>query len=276
MRHNYWSISKFADCIRGTEYPDYASSQEWRTLKQTAKTAHPLRVWLADTAIDAVQDFVMWPIDKLYSIKYWINNRYVTQTHALVSTLPKGQWYDLDYRIMHCLFDSLVEFVEVEQAQMHVAMDSAARDKFVAPFYAYGWFKWRTWRSDEAGIEYLTWASTLVYNEDMGIEKTNECYNQPTHQAKAAIEILELYNWWKNIRPNRIDPMDESGWSDICDEQRENKIDFLDFDYDNSNPEYKQRKTAALDLANELEAKHEAEDTDMLCRLIKIRSALWT
>ena len=33
----------------------------------------------------------------------------------------------------------------------------------------------------------------------------------------AATEQKRLYDWWKNIRPNRPDPNVESGWNEFCD-----------------------------------------------------------
>ena len=113
MRNRYWSNGKFANWVRGTPQPECGTSKEWRDWKQTAKTKHPFRYWLAETALDKIQDFIMYPIDKLYSVKYWLVNRFVTKTHQLTSNLKKGEWHELDERILHCLFDELVNFVEV-------------------------------------------------------------------------------------------------------------------------------------------------------------------
>lgn len=36
-------------------------------------------------------------------------------------------------------------------------------------------------------------------------------FGTPTPQAVSSSEILSLYNWWKHERPQRLDPMEESG-----------------------------------------------------------------
>ena len=82
MRSNYWSCSKFADWVRGTDYPDFAEHHEWENLKLQAKAKHPFRWWLAEEAIDKVQDFVMFPSDTFYNIKYYIENRWISRTHG--------------------------------------------------------------------------------------------------------------------------------------------------------------------------------------------------
>lgn len=95
---------------------------------------------------------------------------------------------------------------------------------------------------------------------------------KPTYQAETAQEIVELYRWWTEVYPNRPEPMDASGWSNYCDNQRERGIDFLDED-----PEADKWDTAKMhDTMREMEKAYEAEDTEMLIRLIKIRASLWT
>lgn len=258
----YWSCSKFADFIRGTSKPKAATLEGWDEWRKTVTDTNHIRYWIAEEGLGHLQDFVTWPIRKLYDIKYYINNRWVTKTHALSSKLKPGQWHEFDTRILHCLFDELVNFVEIEQASHHIAWDTEARKKYSAPWYASGWFKWRTWRSPEAGIGYLTWAATLTHNE--WIDSSHDDWDKPSQQAIAAQETLALYHWWTQTYPARVDAMDASGWSDWC------KI----------NPVMKkanrEQATVLLDKTSEIEAAYAAEDEEMLIRLIKLRSSLWT
>jgi len=257
MRINYWTNSKFANWLRGTKKPNALGLGEWDKWKQEAKQKHPIRYWLAEEGLDHIQDFVSFPKDVYNKISYYINNRWISKTHALTSNMKKGDYYDLDTRIIECLFDELVNFVEVELAWHRVAWS----DKERAPWWRRV-FRFRTWRSPEHGIDHLNWEISLKYNEDW--DKDNERYGQPTPQAEAAKEKLALYNWWKQ-RANRPDPHDASGWSEYC----------------RANPKFLDTLGSAeskmtLDRLNEIEKRYDEEDTEMLIRLIKVRKSLWT
>jgi hypothetical protein len=65
-------------------------------------------------------------------------------------------------------------------------------------------------------------------------------------QSHCAQEQKELYLWWKDIRPTRVDPFDNVIWDDP------NKSRF------------------------DAEEEQFEEDTEMLIRLMKIRRSLWT
>jgi hypothetical protein len=275
MRSHYWSCSKFADWIRGTKKLSVGSAQEWDQWESDSKVAHPIRHWIAEEALDRLQSFVMWPIDQVYSFKYWINNRFVTRTHALTSTLKKGQWHDLDTRILHCLFDELVNYVEIELAASNFRWDKEAREKHKVPFWAIGWFRWRTYRNVEAAMEYLDWASELRYTVNE-VGEGNDLIGQLTSQAVYAREVKILYNWWKNVRPARPDPHEASGWSAYCSELREESgsvnywLSKVNESEEDTNVEH------MLNVIQKMEARYEKEDDRMLAKLIKIRRGLWT
>ena len=86
-------------------------------------------------------------------------------------------------------------------------------------------------------------------NEDYGFNPDDEDYNKPTAQAKDAVKILELYNWWLD-REYRVDP------HTIYTKEKGGK--------------YYYRKIA------EMENDYDNEDTNMLIELVKIRGSLWT
>lgn len=284
QRTHYWSCSKFANWIRGTPKPSAQTGKGWNDWHKIAKKSHPVRYWIAEEALDTVQNALWWPVDKLYDVKYYINNRWVTATHALTAhpkDIPRGGWCDVGNRFLPCLFNELVEFVEVETAWSNVAWSKEAREKYNAPFYAWGWFRWRTWRSAASGVEHLKWAMSLDNSEFLAEDQKHLA--QPTGQAIAAREILELYTWWKEVYPNRQDPHDLSGWSEWCNRRREK---FKDEDEDaqlsalfssEDDTEEEQADTRRiLDLSGKIEKEQEDEDTEMLTRLIKVRNHLWT
>lgn len=272
---NYWSCTKFADWIRGNPKLKCGTSGEWRDWRKESKKLHPYRHWIAEELLDEIQNVIRWPLERLYDVKYYLNNRYITKTHALTSSLKRGSWHEFDTRILHCLFDELVNFVEQEKAWMTVAWgDEETRKKYNTPWYAFGWLRIRGWRCPGAGLDHLEWESKLRYDEEW-MDKEDPRYGQLTPQALTAIETLELYNWWKVIRPQRTDPDDESGWSAHCAKRRETQ-DEDDILFDDRTPEEREESGRLIDLSHEIEKKYNDEDTEMLIRLIKIRRSLWT
>lgn len=275
-RVKYWSCTKFANWLRGTKKPGASTGKEWDDWHELAKKSHPIRYWIAEEGLDKIQNFIWWPVDKIYDVKYYINNRWITSTHALRShskDIKRGTWSDLGNRFLPCLFNELVDFVEIEQAWFYIAWDEEARKKYKAPFWASGWFRWRAWRSPEAGIACLQWASELT-NADW-LEDDKKHLAEPTGQAIAAREILALYKWWTEVYPNRLDAHDASGWSEYCRERREQKGKFS-LDLETKTPEEEQRVRKMLDISNKIEQEYEQEDTEMMVRLIKVRNHLWT
>jgi len=272
----YWSCSPFADWVRGTKKLSAGTSEEWDNWTTAAQMKHNFRYWLAEEGLSHLQDFVTWPVRKLYDIKYYINNRWVTRTHALtahVRDIRPGDWCDVGNRFLPCLFNELVDFVEVELAWWHIAWDDEARKKFQAPWYARGWFRWRTWRNAECGLANLEWQRKLIHDEEYC--KDQPYYMKPTPQAVKAQEILDLYTWWTTTYRNRPDAYDASGWTEYCEASRIANGGKLSWGGDKS-PELKKMSDRSHKLLQKIEAAYEKEDEEMMIRLIKVRHGLWT
>ena len=259
----YWSCSKFADWLRGIPKLPIGTLEEWDNWEKKAKTKK-LRYWLAEEGLDHLQNFICWPINRINDVRFYINNRWITKSHSLTSNLKKGKWHEFDERLLHCAFDELVNFVEIELAWMNVVFSKEERKKYKVPWYR-TIFRIRLWRCPEAGIAYLKWASELK-NDENCVDKNNPNYGRFTYQALAAQETLRLYKWWKEERPKRPDPSEASGWSAHCEENREG-IDHSLKD---------ERTREILDLCHKIEKEQEDEDTGMLIRLIEVRKSLWT
>lgn len=276
---NYWSCTPFADWVRGTPKGGAKTSEGWDEWNSEAKQYHPVRYWLAEEGLDKLQDFVTYPIRKIYDVKYYINNRWVTRTHALTAhhrDIKPGSWSDVGNRFLPCLFNELVDFVEVEQAWSHIAWGTKEdRKKYDAPFYATGWWRWRTWRCPQAGLDHLDWAINLTMTEDWGVYPGDEGYGKPTGQALRAKEIKELYTWWTVTYRNRPDPHEASGWSEYCENLR---IKFGTNWIGRSNKDTASKISGdkALKLLDKIEKAYDKEDEQMMIRLIKIRDSLWT
>jgi hypothetical protein len=276
MRSHYWTIGKFADWLRGTPKLKCGTSEEWDNWEVRAKSAHPVRWWIAEEGLDYLQKFVYYIPDRLNDVRYYINNRWVSRSHALTAharDIRPGNWCDVGNRFLPCLFNELVDFVEIEQAWHHCIWSDEAKKEFEVPWWRKGWLRWRTWRSPEAGMAYLTWASTLTNAEFL--EEGEKHKAEPTYQAKAAKEIIELYTWWTVTYRNRPDPYDASGWTEYCEASRIANGGKLSWSGDKS-PELKKMSNKAHKLLRKIEAAYEKEDEAMMIRLIKIRQSLWT
>ena len=277
---NYWTCSKFADWIRGTTKGGAKTAEGWDKWEKRAKAAYPIRWWLAEEGLDKLQTIVMWIPDRIYDVKYYINNRWVTRTHALTAhprDIKPGTWCDVGNRFLPCLFNELQDFVEVELAWWHLARSPEERSKYNMPWWAVGWWRIRTWRCPQAGLDNLDWQSKLVWSADEGFEPGDERIGKSTYQAEKAKEILALYKWWTEVYPNRPDPHDASGWSEYCDLKRQEYGDTgLGFMQESKNPEIRALGDAALTKTREIEEAYEKEDEEMMIRLIKVRSSLWT
>jgi hypothetical protein len=173
-------------------------------------------------------------------------------------------------RFLPCLFNELVDFVELELAWWHLVWEKKEeRKKYNMPWWAVGWWRVRTWRCPQAGLDNLAWQSSLVKDGQWTKEDDPE-FGQPTPQAVNAKEILDLYTWWTVERPKRPEPMKASGWLDYCDQRR--AADPEDWVFSEDKIDTK----PMLDQMHKMEAEYEAEDEAMMIRLIKIRQALWT
>jgi hypothetical protein len=276
MRSSYWSCSKLADWLRGTPKLGYGTSEEWQAWEELAKTAHPIRWWIAEEGLDYAQKFVYYIPDKLNDIRYYINNRWVSHSHRLTAhprDISPGSWSDVGNRFLPCLFNELVDFVEIEQAWHHCMWDDDAKTKFDVPWYRSGWLRWRTWRCPEAGMEYLRWAETLTNAEFLDEGEKHKA--EPTYQATAAKEIIELYTWWTTTYRNRPDPYEASGWTAVCEASRSANGGRLHFGTE-KDPALKKASDLAMKKLRKMEADYEKEEEQMMIRLIKIRGSLWT
>jgi hypothetical protein len=276
----YWSCTPFADWLRGTKKLSAGTSEQWDEWTTAAQMKHNFRYWLAEEALGHIQDFVTWPVRKLYDIKYYINNRWVSRTHSLTAhprDIKPGQWQDVGNRFLPCLFNELVDFVEIESAWSHIAWGNKEdRAKYEAPFWASGWFRWRVWRCPQAGLDHLDWAMTLTMGEDWGVDKDSPNFGKPTGQALRAKEIKELYLWWTVTYRNRPDPYDASGWTAYCKAMRVKSPGNMFASISPKDKEDQKASDRAHKLLTKIEAAYEKEDEAMMIRLIKARDSLWT
>jgi hypothetical protein len=234
-RWNYWSCSKLADYIRGTEKPFALGLKEWEVWHNESKQKHPLRYYLAENGLKTLQNIIYFPYDIYHTIEVYIRNRYIDRTHLIKTGLKPGEYYEFDTKILHGLFNELVDYVEIEISHtMKVYTDRN--------------YIFKNGRCKRAGLDHLDWAIGLTFGADYGIKEDDPDYNKPTPQAISAMIIKELYLWWTEKRPNRIDPMS-----------------FYD----------EKERVISFDKVHMIETQYHQEDTDMLIKLITIRQDIW-
>ena len=247
-RIHYWSCSKFADFIRGEKKPYALELGKWDEWYKEQKRIRPWRFWLSDTVLPKIQNIVYFPYDVYSTVKTYIRNRYIDKIHYLKTGLKPGGYYDFDTRILHGLFNELVDFVEIELSHL-------------SKWHTNKKYKFKNGRCIEAAYDYFDWSTNLKYDESYGTSKEDEHYGRLTDQAKNMRKVKKLYEWWKNTRPNRVNPYSDpqlGDIEDICD-----------------NKKHKSKKKL-YEQAYQKEIDQQNEDTKMLIELIKIRDSLWT
>jgi len=239
---------------------------EWDEWEAKMRTERPVAYWLNETVPRFFADMYNFITKPFNDLRYWIRCRVFDRYHVINTGLEPG-YADCDTRLLHGMFNLLVDFVEVEKAWMHVVFDKDARKKYKYPRFSLGWLRIRSFRCPEAGLAHLDWECSLG---SPTLDENERCESQ----AQVAYEILELYKWWTEVRPNRPDHIDASGWSNWC-RYREKKGHRL-FDKSQYSEEDKIEERRVLDLSRTIEEDQFNEDTEMLMRLIRIRGSLWT
>ncbi len=244
----------------GIEKPCALEWGGWEKWKQETQAAHPIGYFLTETLPGVLGDVYDTITAPYYNTRYYIRNRFFRKCHVLPTGFKPGEYHDLDSRMLHGLMQALVDFVEVEKAWMNHWTDKDNKYKF------------KNGRCAEAGLDYLKWEMNLT-NSGEWIDKDDPIYGTPTDQAESAKEIYEIYDWWKNVYPNRSDPMDASGWSAYCarlDREGKNMFEGKETADDLEESARSHKKL------QEIEQQYEKEEEQMLMRLVKIRKSLWT
>lgn len=218
------------------------TAKEWDEWTVQYKKNHPCLNFIYNT-IDKIQDIIQWPFVKLDNVLYYLRYKYIKKTHYVPTYLPPGMWYDPNDRLIHSMFSLLVDFVEIDKAHMQKLCDKNSY-RVTCPWYS-------NFRSRELGLKYLEWECTLT--------------GENGRYASNAKEQLELYNWWTNVRLNRPDPYESTGYNAYCDTK--------DWDVWNNSDEPLQYMLRKI---REIQNEYAAEDTVMMMRLVRIRESLWT
>lgn len=230
---------------------------QWETWGSETKKAHPIGWFLTETLPEWIELIPRYTIDHWYTLRK-ISRNLANNSHCLSSPRCKpGHWYELDTRILYCLFDSLVDYVEVECASQNYEMMPKRSWMSILTFGRWG----KNIRCPEAGI--------AAIRSEMMPEMQSQSHNQ------VAREQMALYVWWKEIRPARENDPANLAYKEFT-RRMDAKYDGEPFNRSKYTPAESAEFNALIDSQEQFDKRCEDEDTEMLCRLIKIRNTLWT
>lgn len=214
----------------------FGGKYSYKRRQSRLKANFPVRYFLSET----LPSFLAFVKNRyIEKPRTWIKYRTTRRFHVLkMRTLEPG-YYDTDTRMLHAVFQLLVDYVEVELARMNIDFKGT----------------WKNGRCPEAGVNYLEWE---IDDEMCKVGAS------PT-QSDLAKEKLYLYKWWTESRPLRVDPWD----TDIIWANKARGSSLDDFFAGNYDPEPGTQ-------AQTLESFYDQEDQEMLERLVVIRKSLWT
>lgn len=244
--------------------PLAATIKGWKEWETKAKSEEPIKFWFYDTLPGYISDTKYIMLKPFKDIKNFVRYRTYDKHHIINTGLVPG-YHECDTRLMHGMFNLLVDFVEVELAWMNYISNKENKAS---------WWKklvpsLKSYRDPESGIDYLNWEATL---DDPKLSE----FERSDLQAANAREKLVIYNWWKFIRPAREDAIDLSGWSAWSANKRKKNGVFGLLSIKDDSDEEKDEIRRILAKRDQIDAAYDEEDTQMMIRLCKIRLSLWS
>jgi hypothetical protein len=234
--------------------PSAATLQGWRDWRKQNQTKHPVRYFVTETVPKYLSKIKRKAVAPFVNLKRFFYNRFVERHHVIEMDLKPG-WHEYDEKMLYANFQILVDYVELDCAS-HEDWQPRLWHRIIKGQNA--------WRSRSMGFKYLM---PHDLNEDPDhadeIAKANQA-----HQ-----ELMDLYVWWKDTRPNRVDPYQSLRWNNVHGfHQNENTWDWMD----SKDPEVKKQLRQAAEESWNLEEAYRQEDQEKLELLIKHRGWLWS
>ena len=239
----------------GIDKPIALEWGKWDEWNDKVKKEKPFAYFLTETVPGWIEDAAHYIPTPIADIRYYCRNRFMRKTHMLRTNTKFGEYSDMDTRILEGVMNAIVDYVEVELAWKSRWCNTDESKTA----------KWKKGRCPALGLAHLAWEMTL---DDPALDENN----RGDSQAVTAREVRALYDWWTVTRPARPDPMDASGWSELCKKDRlaGKKM------FQHGTKAQEKHKSLVLARLREIEEAAEKEDEDMLVRVIKIRRCLWT
>ena len=264
---------KWLEKICYPDHPTCGTAEEWCSWDKIEKSKP-----VCNFCVNVVPAWFARKARQLRDIKYWFLYRlHPAHKYQLIDTGLKPNYYEVDYRMMHGMFNMLKNFCEDEMPYHDWCWQEAGKE-IDAEKEGKKYKRRKFVRGKEAALESFKWQKALVYTEDeIWNEDQKHLIGQPTPQALSAIEIEKLYLWWVETRPARVDPFEafEDPLLEKRLEQRKAGDSVMSL-FCKGTEEEEAAKTQRYHNIDELEKQYDAEDDEMFIRLIKIRKSLWT
>jgi len=232
---------------KGVDSDVARSSNDWHEFREYHKEHNPIRYFI-NNDFEAI---FIWPWSmRLRRLTDWVRYRTTRRYHVIKTGMEPG-YADVSEKMLHVNFNMLKDFIEIEKAYMWTWHEKETNNK-----------------SEQPGVSHLLW--------EMGLDNDDSWKGNKT-QASNAREQYELYDWWTNQRPYRVDDAMEE-WEAYHTLKKDIYGDDADnfFRDDLDTPELEKLQKKWLTKSSKIEKHNLKEDESMLIRLIKIRSSLWT
>lgn len=252
-----WYRNKF-----NIENRQYGTSKQWNQWHSQYKQSRPIIYALEQKVFPKFFQILNYPFRKISDVRYWLHNTFVSKTHVLQTTLPIGQYCEIDHRMLLANFNTLVIFVEHEYAWSYIIGNKELYKK-----YNYNWINklgLRRWVSAQAGIDHLQYLIDNHSDEPCGIN---------------AKEILELYTWWKNYEANEYELTPNTEFDEFIARMSAKYGSVFDWAFGGDECLTEEERLEYTAVCENLIANEDAEETivdDMLIRLMKVRRSLWS
>lgn len=242
-------LKKFKDWMAFNP-PSAATIDEWYEFDKKFKEDAPIRHFLVKGKFKKFSFRIKFYLQKISDFFIY---RFLNKYHIVDSKLPP-QYHEAEKVLLHSAFSILVDYVEITSS-----LKCAKTEDFKNILE---WKRFLPWvfirdnfRSRTLGTEHLKW--------EIGLTK------ESPRQSECATEVLYLYTWWKDIRPERK-PID-------CPVKLDNQypLAVLSETWRKNNAESYNKWKEWVDASNKQEEEWNEEDDEMLIRLVKIRRCLY-
>jgi hypothetical protein len=278
----HWTSSSFVSFLRNKVFRLYKPVAlqwgEWDKWEDEVRTKRPVAYFITEILpkwLEVIPNYTIAYYDE-FNI-YWTNRN--GSTHCLPSRLKVGEYHSMETRIIHSLFDSFVDFIEIDTAQNCISWGNAeSLNKYKVPLrYRIDALSWLfgVYRCKQAGID------RLRYEMGFKSDDVNDPMAVDPVTAEMAREQMALYTWWTEVRPTRGEVWKLSGLEEFWNEmeatykKEDTKYSWITA-RKNFTPAEKKKYDVCASKKDMLEKQWEEEDDLMIERLMKIRRKLWT
>lgn len=240
-------------------YPPKALDMDgWNEFEDIFKREAKVRYFIKYFIVLKIGDFF-----NAVSLFAWgLRYRFYRKYHLVNTKLNPG-YHEIDTRMLHANFELLVDYVEIECANMTRVADE--RNEIAERGWKHSYLpailKGNQIRNRELGMQHLRWEMTLNAAELSEFERN-------PGQAARAVQIIILYTWWKDVYPNRVELPSP--------DRNSVGLEFLSKKWKKANPEMSAKIDTWARDSHAQELDWDKEEEEMLIALIKIRKGLWT